>query len=101
VAVDLTTDMRERLDEIQNAVEHASGCIAVHKESVPVVIKESDDRLVWEGLVEVFGLEGHPKAKCAFGWQSGDRSLAALKIPPINSAEDAVRAALLSNPQNM
>jgi hypothetical protein len=92
--------MRERLEDIQNAVEHASGCAAVHKESVPVVIKESDDRLKWEGLVEVFDLQGHPKAKCAFGWHSGDRSQTALKVPPIDSPEDAVRAALLSNPQN-
>lgn len=84
--------MSERLENIQNAIEHASGCAAKHKESV-VVVEGIGDQKIWEGVVEVFELEGHPKAKRAYGWQSGDRIFTALEIPPVDSANTAVRAA--------
>jgi hypothetical protein len=85
--------MSERLENIQNAIEHASGCAAKHKESV-VVVEGIGDQKIWEGVVEVFELEGHPRAKRAYGWQSGDRISTVLEIPPVDSPNTAVKVAL-------
>ena len=54
---------------------------------------------VWEGVVEVFALKGHPKAGLAYGWaqetdEGGRRYVAVLGVPPISSAQDAVRASI-------
>ena len=60
-------------------------------------------KVVWDGQVEVFDLEGHPKAKRCYAWshQEGDketerRYVAVLGLPPVNSPLDAVRAAIVS-----
>lgn len=56
---------------------------------------------VWEGVVHVFDLEGHPKATRAYAWSSPiegstkRRFFAVLGIPPIMSPLDAVRAAIV------
>ena len=43
------------------------GATATHRESVPV--KETfNGETVWEGIVEVFDLHGHPKANTAYAW---------------------------------
>jgi len=53
---------------------------------------------MWEGVVEIFTLHGHPKAKRAYGWQAGvgtdAQFTAVLGIPPVNSPNTAVRAAI-------
>lgn len=57
---------------------------------------------VWEGVVHVFDLEGHPQATRAYAWSSPvegstkRRFFAALHIPPITSPLDAVRAAIVA-----
>jgi hypothetical protein len=75
------------------------GAEAVHAGSVPV--KEIfKGETVWEGIVEVFDLVGHPTAHRAYAWahdgkQPNESSVAVLHIPPITSAATAVRAALV------
>ena len=54
---------------------------------------------VWEGVVEVFALGGHPKAGLAYAWahetdEGGRRYVAVLGVDPIKSARDAVRASI-------
>lgn len=54
---------------------------------------------VWEGVVEVFAIKGHPKAGLAYAWshetdEGGRRYVAVLGIPPIGTALDAVRASI-------
>jgi hypothetical protein len=57
---------------------------------------------VWEGVVHVFELEGHPKATRAYAWSSPiegsdkRRFLAVLHMGPIHSPVDAVRAAIVA-----
>jgi hypothetical protein len=92
--------MSDRIDNIQNAVEHASGCVAKHKESV-VVVEGVGDQKIWEGIVEVFELEGHPKAKRAYGWQSGEQFFTALEIPPVDSPNTAVRASFAAEAKKL
>ena len=57
---------------------------------------------VWEGVVEVFALTGHPTAQLAYAWAhetngGGRRYVAVLGVPPINSAQDAVKAAVMAH----
>ena len=56
----------------------------------------------WRGTVCVFELTGHPFATRAYAWSSPiegrtkRRIYAALEIPPVQSAQDAVRAAIVA-----
>ena len=69
-------------------------------ESVPV--KEVfHGETIWIGFVEVFTLDGHPKAKKAYGWShvegnhdTGERFVTVLEIPPVESPETAVKVAI-------
>jgi hypothetical protein len=87
--------MMERMANIQKAVAKAAECPAKHLESVAVV-EGFRNQTIWEGVVEIFALEGHPKAKRAYGWQDGERFIAVLEIPPVDSPNTAVRAAVVS-----
>jgi len=59
---------------------------------------------VWDGVVEVFGLKGHPKARLAYAWShetddGGRRYVAVLDVHKIRSAQDAVRASMAAEPR--
>ncbi len=80
---------------------------ATHIESIPV--KESfQGKTVWDGVVEVFELIGHPKASRVYAWahetddpQKPVRHVTVLHLHPIKSAQDAVRAAILQEARNV
>lgn len=57
-------------------------------QSVPVR-EVFQGQMIWIGVVEVFALAGHPKAKKAYGWShaegkddAGERFVTVLEIPP-------------------
>ena len=86
--------------ELKRAVEAQHGCTATLAQSVPV--KETfGGKTVWEGIVHVFRIHGHPKAKQAYAWSSPikgsdkRRFFAVLHVPPITSPVEAVRAAIV------
>jgi hypothetical protein len=60
------------------------------------------DAVVWEGVVHVFDLTGHPKATRAYAWSSPiegsdkRRFFAVLHQGPITSPVEAVRAAIVA-----
>ena len=84
----------EPIPEIQLAVEKAAGCPAEHLRTA-LVIEGWKNEIVWEGEVEVFVLKGHPQAKLAFGWRNWEGDFTAvLGIPPVESPNTAVRAAI-------
>lgn len=91
----------ESIDQIQMAVESQHGSKAKLVKSV-AVSETFEGKPVWEGVVHVFDLVGHPKAKTAYAWSSPiDRSnkrrfFAVLHIPPITSPLAAVRAAIVA-----
>ena len=89
-------------EEIQQAVELAAECPAVFVETVAVV-EMFGKKVVWDGVVDVFDLKGHPKAKRAYGWAYQDgkenRFVAVLEIPPVDSANTAVRLAIAQKAQ--
>lgn len=87
--------MSDSLVSIHKAVEKAAECSARHVESTAVV-EGYRNQVVWQGIVEVFELSGHAKAKRAYGWQDGERFVAVLEIPPVDSPNTAVRAAIIA-----
>ena len=93
--------MEESIPQLQQAVESQHSCAAQFKEAV-AVDESFEGQTVWEGVVHVFELEGHPKATRAYAWSSPiegstrRRFFAVLEVPPVQSAQDAVRAAIVA-----
>ena len=78
-------------------------CGATWRETVPVH-EVFRGETVWQGDVEVFDLAGHPKAKHCYAWSHLDgakdertRFVAVLEIPPVESAETAVRVQIVKD----
>src|SRR5881227_2839771 len=91
-------------DQLREAVEKMHGGTATLSQSVPV--RETfEGKPVWEGVVHVFDLAGHPTATRAYAWSSPiegstkRRFFAVLHQPPINSPQAAVRAAIVAEHQ--
>jgi hypothetical protein len=62
------------------------------------------NKITWEGVVEVFDITGHPKAKRCYAWvhnalnfetgKDEDQFVTVLEIPPVDSPQTAVRASI-------
>lgn len=90
------------IEELQAAILRLHGCESQYVETVPVV-EMFQGETVWQGDVEVFSIRGHPKATRAYAWahadgkkDQGKRYVAVLELPPVDSAETAVRAAIMA-----
>jgi hypothetical protein len=86
---------------LQQAIRDLHGLDGEHVESVPVQ-EIFRGKTVWQGDVDVFRVRGHPQAQLAYAWtyQDDDGTLhhvAVLGVPPINSAQDAVKAAVMAH----
>jgi hypothetical protein len=92
--------MNEGTGNLRTAIETMHQCKAMHERSVWVV-GESGDKVVWEGVVELFALTGHAKAKRCYAWSHQDKGktqyVTALEIPPVVSPQTAVRASIAAN----
>jgi hypothetical protein len=88
------------IDELRKAIRQLHGVEAEHIASVPVK-ETSQGRTVWEGIVEVFELKGHPKAPRAYAWThetdnpEKSRHVTVLHVGPVVSAATTVRAAIV------
>jgi hypothetical protein len=95
------------IEELKDVIRRLHGAEATHVDSVPV--KEVfQGKTVWEGIVEVFDLLGHPTAFRVYAWahetdnpQKPVRHVTVLHLHPIKSAQDAVRAAILQEARNL
>jgi hypothetical protein len=93
--------MDDESDQLKKAVEDMHNCTARLIQCVPVKERFVHEP-VWEGVVHVFDLEGHPTATRAYAWSSPienstkRRFFAVLHVPPIMSPLDAVRAAIVA-----
>ena len=91
----------DNIGELKKVIRQLHGCEAEHAATVPV--KEVfQGQTVWEGEVEVFNIRGHPKARRCYAWahatgedDKGKRYVAVLELPPVESAQTAVRAAII------
>jgi hypothetical protein len=83
-----------RINRLRDAVQAAHHCMAAHVQSVPVIEKPGDQPL-WQGVVEVFNLFGHPQAKRCYAWfadkDEGPTTMV-LEIPPVDSPRAAVKS---------
>lgn len=85
---------------LRQVIRDLHGLESEHVRSEPVRETFKGDA-VWEGVVEVFTVYGHPNATVAYAWshetdEGGRRYVAVLGVPPITSAQDAVRAAVVA-----
>jgi hypothetical protein len=90
----------ERIERIKKAVEAKEHSRATHIQSLPVRERLSGET-VWEGVVETFDLQNHPMTKRAYAWERWEpgeepQYTVVLGIPPVNSASDAVKAAIMA-----
>jgi hypothetical protein len=94
------------LEDLRDMISQVHGADATHVESVPVK-KTVHGKTVWEGIVEVFDLRGHPTASRAYAWTHHKddpnnplRHVTILHLHPIKSAQDAVNAAIIPDSRN-
>ena len=94
--------MSQHLDRLQEVVKVTHPCKARHEKSVPVV-EMFGQQTIWEGVVESFAITGHSKAKRRYARSFLDgkelRYVTVLEIPPVESPQTAVRAAIASKAQ--
>ena len=85
------------IKSLKLAIKEIHGCDSKHL-GFTRVTNVFRGRKVWDGRVDIFSLKDHPKAQRCYAWshRKGNemRYVAVLEIPPVESAETAVRAAL-------
>jgi hypothetical protein len=94
------------IEELKDVILRVHGVEATHVESVPV--KETfQGKTVWEGVVEVFDLANYPVPR-VYAWahktddpQYPIRHITVLHRHPIQSAKDAVKAAIVQEFRNL
>jgi hypothetical protein len=93
--------MLSEAQQLKETVERMHGGTATLTQSVPVR-EIFEGKPVWEGVVHVFHLAGHPTALYAYAWSSPiegstkRRFFAVLHQPPVDSPQAAVRAAIIA-----
>jgi len=91
------------LEELETVIVKIHGCEARAVETVPVE-EVYRGRTIWKGEVTIFDLTGSPRAKRCYAWglpnETGTIEITTiLEIPPVDSAEMAVKVAIASRPR--
>lgn len=91
---------KDQIEDIQAVIGKLHGCGSTWVESVPVH-EVFRGQTAWKGVVEVFDLIGHPKAKRCYAWSHLDGQhderrnyVTVLQIPPVDSPQNAVKIAI-------
>lgn len=91
---------KEYIERLKQVIFHLHKVDSEHVESVPVE-ERFRGRTIWKGIVEVFNLIRHPKAKRCYAWShragpqdKDERFVAVLELPPVDSAQAAVKVAI-------
>jgi hypothetical protein len=89
------------IEELQGVIRKLHRAKATHRESVHVT-EVFQGKTIWDGMVEVFDLKGHPETHRAYAWthETDDpkrprQSVTVLHIPPVISPQTAVQAIIL------
>lgn len=89
-------------EQLREAVERLHNCRASLR-TLASVKEEFEGQPAWEGTVHVFDINSHPTADTCYAWHSAvegsdkRRFYAVLNIPPVDSPEAAVRAAIVAD----
>ena len=94
------------IEELRDVIHLLHKARATYVESVPV--KEVfQGKTIWDGVVEVFDLTGHPKTNRVYAWAHATddpkhpkRHVTVLHIPPAISPQTAVQAAIMQEIQS-
>ena len=91
------------LRALQAAINSAEGCDSKHVESVPIR-DVCHGKTAWEGVVEVFDLVDHPKAKRCYAWGHATKAtgnevrlVIVLGVKPVDSPFKAVQVSILND----
>jgi hypothetical protein len=91
---------KEYIERLKMVIWQLHKCDCAWVESV-LVEEVFRGQTIWQGIVEVFTLSGHPKAKKAYAWShvawkddKDERFVAVLEIPPVKSPQSAVQVAI-------
>jgi hypothetical protein len=94
------------ITELRDVIHKLHGAKAEHVRSVAVQEK-FQGRIVWDGVVEVFDLSGHPKANRIYAWSHDTddpkhpkQHVTVLHIPPVVSPQTAVQAVIVQEYKN-
>ena len=94
---------KDYIERLKQVIFHLHKSDAKHVESVPVE-EIFGGKTIWKGIVEVFTLDNHPKAKRCYGWShpegpddKGERFVTVLEIPPVSSPESAVKVSIVAD----
>ena len=93
------------IEELKDVIKRLHGVDSTHVESIPIK-EDFKGKTVWEGIVEVFELHGHPKASKAYAWAyetdnpKKPKHVTVLHIGPVTSPLEAVRAAIVQEFRN-
>jgi hypothetical protein len=92
--------MKENVDQLRKIVEQTHYCNAEFLEAIPVT-ETFEGRTVWQGIIHIFSVQGHPSASRCYAWSSPiegsskRRYYAVLHVPPIDSPQKAVKASIV------
>lgn len=84
-----------------DAIRRLHGAEATFEQSVRVR-EEHGGQVVWDGVVQIFAVQGHPRATRAYAWSHGQglgdhrRVVVVLGLPPVDGPVAAVRAAIVA-----
>jgi hypothetical protein len=89
--------MPPNIEELQTAIRETHGCDSKWLQSVKVT-ETFQDKIAWDGTVEVFEVIGHPKATRVYAWtykaEDENKTMAILGMSPIDSPRRAVQVAI-------
>src|SRR4029453_9330898 len=90
------------ISRLKDAIRRLHGCESEYAGNEEV-LETFQGETVWSGNVEIFNIRGPPKPKKCYWWShsagkndKGERFVAVLELPPVDSAETAVRAAVVA-----
>lgn len=91
--------------QLKDAIRRLHGCESeyVGREEV---METFQDETVWNGYVEIFNISGHPQATRCYAWSwageddNGEPFIVVLELPPVDSPEAAVKAAIMAEIQS-
>lgn len=89
------------IERLQNAIRQLNHCESRYIETVTVseAVQSFRHDTNWQGDVAVFEICGHSQAQRAYAWSCAPvnkqmRYVVVLEIPPVNSPQTAVQAAI-------
>jgi hypothetical protein len=88
----------KEISDLQDVIRATHGCESIYRRT-EWVSEAFEGEIAWDGLVRVFKLIGHPTKYC-YSWsyrEGGETKFTAvLGIPPVDSPQSAVKAAIAS-----